>query len=89
MIQKFRKRPVVVEALLFSEDLDFREVGRFMNAEVSVDFRKGGVIIPTSEGDMLASFGDYIVKEPFDKERGFYPCKPEIFKKTYELVEDK
>lgn len=40
-------------------------------------------IIHTLEGDMKASVGDYIITgvrgEP-------YPCKPDIFKQTYELV---
>ncbi len=36
---------------------------------------------------MEVSKGDYIIKEPFDKERGFYPCKPDIFKETYDVIE--
>ena len=46
-----------------------------------------GLVIKTSEGDMVANVGDMIIKEPFDKERGFYPCKPDIFELTYEPVE--
>lgn len=41
-------------------------------------------VIHTLEGDMKASVGDYIITG-VDGER--YPCKPEIFKKTYELVD--
>jgi len=49
----------------------------------------GNLIIKTSEGDMLADIGDYVIKEPFPtKDRIFYPCKPDIFEKTYELVEE-
>jgi len=44
----------------------------------------GGIIIPTLEGDMIASTGDYIIKGVNGE---FYPCKPDIFKKTYEEVE--
>lgn len=41
--------------------------------------------IHTLEGSMLASPGDYIITG-INGEK--YPCKPDIFEKTYELVED-
>lgn len=41
------------------------------------------LIIPTLEGDMKASLGDYIIK---GVQGEFYPCKPEIFEATYEEV---
>ena len=43
------------------------------------------LIIKTLEGDMIASKGDWIVTG-VDGEK--YPVKPDIFKKTYELVKD-
>ena len=43
------------------------------------------LIIETLEGDMIASKGDWIVTG-VDGEQ--YPVKPDIFKKTYELVKD-
>lgn len=39
--------------------------------------------IPTLEGEMTASLGDYIIKGISSE---FYPCKPDIFLKTYEEV---
>lgn len=42
------------------------------------------MIIPTLEGDMKASVGDYIITGVNGEQ---YPCKPDIFKKTYDLVE--
>ena len=39
--------------------------------------------IDTLEGTMKAKPGDYIIKGVNGE---FYPCKPEIFKQTYELV---
>lgn len=42
------------------------------------------VTISTLEGDMLASKGDYIITGINGE---IYPCKPDIFEKTYELVE--
>ena len=41
--------------------------------------------IKTLEGDMIASEGDYIIKGISGE---FYPCKPDIFKATYEEVEE-
>lgn len=41
------------------------------------------VIIKTLEGDMKASVGDYIITGVNGEQ---YPCKPDIFKKTYEEV---
>lgn len=43
------------------------------------------LIIKTLEGTLMASVGDYIITG-LDGEK--YPCKPDIFEKTYELVED-
>lgn len=43
------------------------------------------MIIHTLEGDMKASVGDYIITGLRSEK---YPCKPDIFEKSYELVED-
>lgn len=42
------------------------------------------IIIHTLEGDMKASIGDYIITGVNGEK---YPCKPDIFNKTYEKVE--
>jgi hypothetical protein len=48
----------------------------------------GDLIIKTKEGEMKADIGDYVIKEPFSTDdRKFYPCKPDIFEKTYDLIE--
>lgn len=43
-----------------------------------------GIYINTLEGQMLASVGDYIIKGVNGE---LYPCKPDIFEKTYDRVE--
>ena len=43
------------------------------------------IIINTLEGKMMATVGDYIIK---DIKSRFYPCKPDIFLATYEEVEE-
>jgi hypothetical protein len=80
MIKQYRKKPVVIEAVQWtgdnrSEIFDF--VGKFaVWGDVS------GMIIKTLEGQHIASVGDYIIKGVNGE---FYPCKPEIFEKTYDL----
>jgi hypothetical protein len=49
-----------------------------------VESRHAGEHIQTLEGDMHAEVGDYIIKGIKGE---FYPCKPDIFEATYELVE--
>lgn len=44
---------------------------------------KVSIEIPTLEGVMEAQVGDYIIKGVNGE---FYPCKPDIFAKTYEQV---
>lgn len=80
---KYRKKPVIVEAVLWdgcniSELRQFLSDGIFFFDEKRV---KGGLIVKTLEGENSASIGDYIVKG-VDGE--FYPCKPDVFEKTYE-----
>jgi hypothetical protein len=44
------------------------------------------LLIETKEGIMKAFKGDWIIKEPFPTgDRDFYPCKPDILKKTYDV----
>lgn len=43
------------------------------------------MIIHTLEGDMRASAGDYIITGVNGEQ---YPCKPDIFEKTYEVLEN-
>jgi hypothetical protein len=43
------------------------------------------IIIHTLEGDMKANVGDYIITGVNGEQ---YPCKPDIFEKTYELVKE-
>ena len=44
----------------------------------------GSPFIRTLEGDMTISKGDFVIKGVNGE---FYPCKPDIFEKTYELAE--
>ncbi len=88
MIQKFRKKPVVIEAIQFTR-LTWEEVKEFTENQAH-SFRSEKMIggksyckIPTLEGEHIATEYDYIIKGVNGE---FYPCKPDIFEKTYELV---
>ena len=88
-VKKYVKKPVVIEAIRFSDDsaVVLDAINEFMNAkDIIVDDSKGdvGIIIPTLEGDMRASVGDLIIKGVNGE---FYPCKPDIFWKSYSHAE--
>jgi len=81
MDMKYRKKPVVIEAVQFDgtdascdwllPQLESGEIGRAFNK----------LHINTLEGVMTAEVGDYIIRGVNGE---FYPCKPDIFHKTYE-----
>lgn len=93
---KYRKKPVIVEAELYREGLEdgfeFYSVdGRYIRYMTKEEMKTKGYpkacehpVIQTLEGRMKISEGDYIITG-VNGER--YPCKPDIFHKTYELVE--
>lgn len=87
---KYRKKPLIVEAEQWTGTKEsFSDCCDFCPLLLNETYRGGDWLsIPTSEGKMRCNLGDYIIKEPFDKERKFYPCKPDIFEKTYEKVEE-
>ena len=79
---KFRKKPVVIEAFKWT----FSKVPDWWceaSGEFFIDIDTTSVFIPTLEGTMEAKKGDYIIK---GIQGELYPCKPEIFEKTYEPV---
>jgi hypothetical protein len=94
---QYRKKPVVIEAIelknnydsivecvefVFNIGMDSSMIGE--SATVNKVKEEDGFLIPTLEGDMKASFGDYIIKGIKGE---YYPCKPDIFEATYEKVD--
>ena len=78
---KYRKKPVVIEAIKYT-GRNATTIIRFMGcSKDSVAFNE---TIKTLEGDMHISPGDMIIKGVKGE---FYPCKPDIFEATYEVVE--
>ena len=92
----FRKKPVEIQAIEWTGKNLF-EVITFTDGKPDLrhpkaqdgwdDYNKlvnsEGFKIKTLEGWMSASIGDYIIK---GVQGEFYPCKPDIFKQTYDSV---
>ena len=79
---KYRKKPVVIEAIQLTED-NIDALIKFCGEKIK-SHPLTGVVIETLEGNMLASKGDYIIKGVKGE---FYPCKPDIFEATYDAIE--
>ena len=82
MARAYRKKPVTVEAVQWTGE-NHAEMCEFIDPEVFKIIPGVGLVIHTLEGDHHASPGDYIIKGVNGE---FYPCKPDIFAKTYESV---
>jgi phage-related protein len=85
MYKRYRKLPVVVEAMQWTgrnyDDAEaFIDVESFGYQELG-DESGARVVISTLEGEMTAEPGDWIIKGIKGE---FYPCKPDIFEATYE-----
>ena len=93
-MSKYMKKPIVIEAIQWTKENDV-ELEHWLSKEKSVELEiddhlyVAGVGTPyinkiqikTLEGTMEASYGDYIIKGINGE---IYPCKPDIFEKTYE-----
>lgn len=80
-----RKKPVTVQAVLLTKENVLTVHSLITSYSNNIRFTDEGIVIPTLEGDMLARFGDYIIKGVNGE---FYPCKAHIFQKTYEVPND-
>lgn len=90
---KYRKKPVIVDALLFDGEKWLYERKEAYHMVVCEGCKRGeGIfgldfipVIETLEGNMTVSHGDYIITGVNGE---YYPCKPDVFRKTYELVNE-
>lgn len=91
---KFRKKPVVVEAFQYGFDVEPQWFNEFENKRFvparNVKRSEGNkfpsdVLIMTLEGEMRADYFDWIIKGVNGE---LYPCKHDIFEKSYEPVEE-
>lgn len=87
-MSKYRKKPVVVEARQYTGN-NKNELLAWINAEKtdlydSAYTHTGIIVIKTLEGEMNCIKDDWVIKGIKGE---FYPCKPDIFERTYELYE--
>ena len=85
---KYRKKPIIIEAIQWDGNNIF-EIMALMHPEKPVHVRRfltnDALGIKTLEGLMQADLNDWIIKGVKGE---IYPCKPDIFEMTYELVEE-
>ena len=91
---KYRKKPVTIDAVqykdgnfeaiikMFPEAFDWK--AELLERNGTGEGGRWKIEIPTLEGTIIASDGDYIIKGVKGE---FYPCKPDIFEMTYEKAE--
>ena len=71
---KYRKKPVVIEAIQWTGD-NLPELRKMDGFDKVYSCFMGELTISTLEGAHHASVGDYIIKGVHGE---FYPCKPDI-----------
>jgi hypothetical protein len=82
---KFRKKPVVIEAIQYDGTeislVEILQMEETNSSAKSIRVDAGDLLIHTLEGVMRAGKGDWIIKGVNGE---LYPCKPDIFNKTYD-----
>ena len=85
---KYQKKRIVVEAIKYQAELGNNRIMNWLSQQgANISdwmFFDGEIIIPTLEGKMKATDGDFIIRGIKGE---FYPCKSDIFEMTYEPVE--
>ena len=75
---KFRKKPIIIEAIQYVGN-NKQEIIDFSGANTNTCYEH--LTICTLEGDFRADVGDWVIRGVKGE---FYPCKPDIFERTYE-----
>ena len=84
VVRKFRKRPVTIEAMQITDAKSVLDIEEWINnPTVGFNTNPTTIWLDTLEGRMTANQGDWIIKGVNGE---FYPCKNEIFIKTYQEV---
>ena len=83
-MQRFRKKPVVVEAEQWLGTVEQKERLLAEGVIMNIPSLDGSCLVPTLEGNMTCQINDYIIKGIKGE---YYPCKPDIFELTYDMDE--
>ena len=86
---KYRKKPVVIEAIQFTGRESFCRMINFWKIDFDkvseYEDNKENFFIETLEGTHNVSLNDFVIRGVAGE---FYPCKPDIFNRTYEKVQE-
>jgi len=86
-VAKFRKMPVVIDAVQFLDTGDaIAALSDFMGLDLKISYAEPEsptLTVQTLEGPLTARVGDWIIRGVKGE---FYPCKPDIFARTYEVL---
>jgi len=84
-MELYRKRPAIIRAwkVPLPEEEPSEDLVQLVNDQ-NWEGDDEGILIDTPEGALLALPGDYIIQGVANE---FYPCKHDIFEKTYDLVD--
>lgn len=89
----FKKKPIIIEAMQWTGETGshigidiFMKIFPRQSEIRGTESGNRRLLIPTLEGIMEASAGDWIIKGVNNE---FYPCKDDIFRKSYEVVDEK
>ena len=81
-MSKYRKKPVVIKAVQFTGK-NAKKIAKWMKSGNAPVGNETFLTIYTLEGQMDAMVNDWIIKGVKGE---FYPCKPDIFEATYEVI---
>lgn len=89
---EYRKKPVVIEAIQIEEIVSAvnheneASLPPWVQAAIAtrqILFVADGILVSTAEGPMLGDHADWLIKGIIGE---LYPCKPDVFAGTYEVV---
>jgi hypothetical protein len=90
-MQRFRKKPVEIEAMQFNDLDSYLDIVKWMQASGDIHaladevrYETPLMLLITLEGTMAANPGDWIIR---GIQGEFYPCKPDIFAGSYDEVQ--
>ena len=88
---RFRKKPIEIEAIQYTrknrnECIAFCDAIHMAIDDDGAQYELENLRIKTLEGTMTAKLGDWVIKGVKGE---FYPCKPDIFEATYDILDIK
>lgn len=85
MMAKFRKKPVVIDAIQWYPGMEIDEVDESAACQDAHGIRCDQAWVKTLEGGHVISFGDWLITGDMGEK---YPCQDAIFKLTYDPVDE-